>query len=295
MAQRSVRVGLVQYACGEDVEANVACASALVRQAASKGAQIVLLPELFASVYFCQTLDERRFALAQPASGPLITRMRALSRELGITLLAGFFEQEAPGLYYNSLALCGANGELLGVYRKMHIPHDPQFEEKYYFAPGDRGFMAVRAGDAVLGPLICWDQWYPEAARLTALLGAELLFYPTAIGWLPDEKAEFGADQLSAWQTIQRSHAIANGVFTVSANRIGVESSERGEIEFWGHSFICDPQGRILAQAGQEQAVLLADCDLGLIGETRRTWPFLRDRRVDEYGALTRRFGRDGT
>jgi N-carbamoylputrescine amidase len=206
-------------------------------------------------------------------------------------VLSSFFERRAPGLYHNTALLFGPSGEALGMYRKMHIPDDPQYYEKFYFAPGDLGFVSLRAGRASVGPLVCWDQWYPEAARLTALAGAELLLYPTAIGWLPRDKPDYGPDQLNAWQTMQRSHAIANGVFVVVANRVGVEKSGADSIEFWGHSFIADPYGRVIAEAGEGASVLVADCDLGLIEQARRGWPFLRDRRIDAYGGLERRFG----
>lgn len=292
MTRGSVKVGVVQHACSADRDANVALASRLVREAATVGAQVICLPELFAGPYFCQTQESKYFDLAEPADGRLVSEMQALASELGVTLLAGFFEARAPGLYHNSLAVCVPNLAAPVIYRKMHIPQDPQFEEKFYFAPGDLGFKAVPTPECIVGPLVCWDQWYPEAARLTALLGAQLLFYPTAIGWLPAEKSEYGAEQLDAWRTIQRSHAIANGVFTVAVNRVGVETSAAGEIEFWGNSFVCDPGGKVLAQAGTSQEVLVVECDLGKVAETRRTWPFLRDRRIDAYAGLTERFGK---
>jgi N-carbamoylputrescine amidase len=223
--------------------------------------------------------------------GPTNRAIAAAAKEARVSVLSSFFERRAAGVYHNTAVLFGAGGEALGMYRKMHIPDDPQYYEKFYFTPGDLGFVSLTAGSARVGPLVCWDQWYPEAARLTALAGAELLFYPTAIGWLPQDKPTYGADQLNAWQTMQRSHAIANGVFVVVANRVGTERAGDHAIEFWGHSFICDPYGRVIAQADERPGVLLADCDLGLIEQARRGWPFLRDRRIDAYGGIDRRFG----
>lgn len=291
MKARSVRIGLVQHACSDNLDENIAKASSGVRDAAARGATVVCLPELFGSRYFCQVQDPAYFELAEPSDGRTVTSMEQLAKELGVTILAGFFEYRAPGLCHNSLAVLGPAGTL-GLYRKMHIPQDPQFEEKFYFTPGDTGFMAIQSPECVVGPLICWDQWYPEAARLTAMQGAEVLFYPTAIGWMPEEKAEHGENQRSAWQTIQRAHAIANGVFTVSVNRVGVEKSPAGEIEFWGHSFVCAPSGEVIAQAGLGEEVLVVDCNLEQLHHTRRIWPFLRDRRIDAYGSLTHRWGR---
>lgn len=290
MKSRSVRIGLVQHACSADREENIAKASLGVSEAAARGAKVVCLPELFTSLYFCQVQDPAFFDLAEPADGPTVNQMQRLAKELDVTILAGFFERRAPGLCHNSLAIVNGTGTI-ALYRKMHIPQDPQFEEKFYFTPGDKGFMAVPTNECVLGPLICWDQWYPEAARLTAMQGAEVLFYPTAIGWMPEEKADH-ENQRNAWETIQRSHAIANGVFTVSVNRVGVEKSKAGEIEFWGNSFVCAPSGEVLARAGLGEEVLVVDCDLTQLHETRRIWPFLRDRRVDAYGGITSRWGR---
>jgi len=273
----------------------------MIREAAAQGAQLVVLEELFASPYFCQSQDPEQFKLAEPNDGQSVQAMTALARELRISLIVPFFERRAPGLFHNSLVVLGPSGERLGLYRKMHIPEDPQFEEKFYFTPGDvrepgnssGGFSTFDIPEARVGTLICWDQWYPEAARLTALQGAELLVYPTAIGWMSSEKAEQGAAQLSAWQTMQRSHAIANGVFVVAVNRVGLEGPKESGIEFWGHSFVCDPLGRILVEGGEEEAVLIADLDLSLIEETRKWWPFLRDRRIDAYGAITKRWNDD--
>jgi len=282
---------VVQMPAGDVREANVERAVAGVREAKARGAELVCLQELFATPYFCQVEDAERFDLAEAVDGPTNRAIASVARELGVSVLSSFFERRAPGLYHNTALLHGPKGESLGMYRKMHIPDDPQYYEKFYFTPGDLGFVSLETGKAKVGPLVCWDQWYPEAARLTALAGAELLFYPTAIGWLPEDKPNHGADQLSAWQTMQRSHAIANGVFVVVANRVGTERSGDQSIEFWGNSFICDPYGRVIAQAGADATVLVADCDLGLIEKARRGWPFLRDRRIDAYGGLERRFG----
>ncbi len=290
MSKRIVNIGLVQHTCSPNRSANLAKAEAGIREAAGRGAHVVCLQELFATPYFCQTQDPAAFDLAEPLDGPTTTAMTQLAAELNVTVLAGLFEQRAPGLCHNSLLVLEPSG-LTGLYRKMHIPQDPQFEEKFYFTPGDTGYVAVPTQHCTVGPLICWDQWYPEAARLTALQGAEVLFYPTAIGWLADEKAEHGANQRAAWETIQRSHAIANGVFTVAVNRVGVERSSVGDIEFWGHSFVCAPSGEVLAQAGEGEEVLVVACDLDQLHDTRRIWPFLRDRRIDSYGGLTQRWG----
>ncbi len=290
MSDSCVRVGLVQHRCGENREENLERAIHGLRQAKKQGAEVVCLQELFGSTYFCQVQDPAYFELAEETDGPTALAISKVCKELELTALAGFFERRAPGLCHNSLLVIGPNGDRLGLYRKMHIPEDPQFEEKFYFAPGDLGFMSVKTPAVDVGPLICWDQWYPEAARLTAMQGAQILFYPTAIGRLPEEKDECGADQLAAWQTIQRSHAIANGVFTVSVNRVGTETSAAGSIEFWGHSFVCSPTGAILAQASTEEEVLVVECDLTQVAQTRRIWPFFRDRRIDGYGDLTKRW-----
>lgn len=288
----SVKIGLVQHACGAERQANVERALAGVREAAAGGAELICLPELFAAPYFCQVQDQDHFRWAEPVNGPTVSAVREVAQQLRVTVLAGFFEQRAPGIYHNSLVALGPTGEQLGLYRKMHIPEDPQFEEKFYFTPGDLGFMSIATPVCQVGPLICWDQWYPEAARLTAMQGAEVLFYPTAIGWLPEEKAAEGAAQLDAWRTIQRSHAVANGVYTVAVNRVGTELSPKGAIEFWGHSFVCGPDGVVLAEAGEGEQVLVVDCDLQRNAEVRQIWPFFRDRRIDAYGALTQRWGR---
>jgi N-carbamoylputrescine amidase len=265
----------------------------------------VCLPELFRTQYFCQREDLALFDLAEEIPGPSTARLAEVARECGVAIVASLFERRAAGLYHNTAVTLNASGEIAGVYRKMHIPDDPLYYEKYYFAPGDLGFQAVETAFGRVGSLVCWDQWYPEAARLTALQGAEALFYPTAIGWHPAEKAEFGAAQVEAWQTIQRSHAIANGVYVASVNRVGLEHGEvklahgdisgnrsAGEgIEFWGRSFIADPFGRIIAQASHDnEEILIGEIDLALIEETRRNWPFLRDRRIDAYAPIARRF-----
>jgi N-carbamoylputrescine amidase len=288
---RKLRVGLVQMAGDDRREVNVERARAGVFEAAKQGATLVCLQELFATPYFCQVEDAARFDLAEPVDGPTNAAIARAAREARVSVLSSFFERRAPGLYHNTAVLFGAQGETLGMYRKMHIPDDPQYYEKFYFAPGDLGFVSLRAAGANVGPLVCWDQWYPEAARLTALAGAELLLYPTAIGWLPHDKPVHGADQLNAWQTIQRSHAIANGVFVVVTNRVGTERAGDQAIEFWGKSFVCDPYGKVIAEAGHEATVLVADCDLTLVEQARRGWPFLRDRRIDAYGGIGRRHG----
>ncbi len=262
-----------------------------MRAAAARGVQIACLPELFRTTYFCQVEDPARFDLAEPIPGPTTEALAAVARETGMSLVGSIFERRAAGLYHNTAVVLDADGTIRGLYRKMHIPDDPLYYEKYYFTPGDLGFQAIATKHARVGPLVCWDQWYPEAARLTALRGADILFYPTAIGWHPGEKAEFGAAQTDAWRTVQRAHAIANGIFVASVNRIGHEGPAAGGLEFWGGSFLCDPFGRILAQAGATtEEVLIATCDPALMEDVRRQWPFLRDRRIDAYGPLTQRF-----
>ena len=296
-------VGLIQESVTADAAANVEHAVARVREAAGRGAQIICLQELFNSPYFCKAEKCDRFDLAEPIPGPTVERMQSLAKELEVVIIVPVFERQAAGVYRNSAAVVDADGLLLGVYRKMHIPDDPLFYEKYYFTPGDshvqqdgahkgsHGFRVWKTRYANIGVLICWDQWYPEAARINALLGAEILFYPTAIGWHPAEKAEFGASQLDAWRTAQRAHAISNGVFVAAPNRVGHEDEEgTNGIEFFGHSFVSDPFGRIIAEAGTEPAVLVAECDRGLIEETRRNWPFLRDRRIDAYAPILNRY-----
>jgi N-carbamoylputrescine amidase len=285
--RREVRVGLIQAAASEDPSANLARTLDRIEEAAKKGAQVVCLQELFRTRYFCQSEDASFFDLAEAVPGPTTEAIGRVARERSVAVIASLFERRAAGVYHNTAVLIGEDGAVQGVYRKMHIPDDPLYYEKYYFTPGDTGFRSFAIKPARVGALVCWDQWYPEAARLTALQGAEVLFYPTAIGWHPREKAEWGAAQHDAWETIQRSHAIANGVFVVVVNRVGVE----GGLEFWGGSFVADPFGRILfkASATKEEVHVVA-CDLERIEETRRNWPFLRDRRIDAYGAITARF-----
>ena len=298
-------VALVQMRMGPDPEANFASAIQHIREAAGRGAQIVCLPELFRTQYFCQREELALFDLAEEIPGPSTKKLAEVAREKGVAIIASLFERRAPGLYHNTAVTLDSDGQIAGIYRKMHIPDDPLYYEKYYFAPGDLGFQAVDTSAGRVGTLVCWDQWFPEAARLTVLQGAELLFYPTAIGWHPAEKDEFGAAQYDAWQTIQRAHAIANGVYVAAVNRVGLEHGEvkfaRGDVlgnrasgpglEFWGGSFLADPFGRIVAKVGHDaEEILLGEIDRALIEETRRNWPFLRDRRVDAYSGITQRF-----
>jgi N-carbamoylputrescine amidase len=298
MTNGKLKIGLVQMACGPEPKDNLAKAIAHVREAAGKGAKIVCLPELFETQYFCQREDHALFDLAEKIPGPSSDALAAVARETGAVVIASLFEKRTAGIYHNTAAVLDADGKLAGIYRKMHIPDDPLYYEKFYFAPGDTGFRAFNTAAGRIGTLVCWDQWYPEGARMTALKGAEILFYPTAIGWHPDEKAEFGEAQHDAWRTIQRGHAIANGVFVAVVNRVGHEHGDvRGNrvagpgLEFWGGSFIADPFGRVIAEASHDrEEILLADLDLRLIEETRRNWPFLRDRRVDAYHGITERF-----
>jgi N-carbamoylputrescine amidase len=289
-ASRTVTLGLVQHHCTLDPEENMQTAIQGVRDAFARGAQIVCLEELFRSQYFCQTEEHRHFALAEPVPGPSTTALGTLAGELGVVIVASLFEKRAEGLYHNTAAVIDADGRYLGKYRKMHIPDDPQYYEKFYFTPGDLGFRSWDTRFGRIGVLVCWDQWYPEAARLTAMSGAQILFYPTAIGWLPPEKAEHGAQQQSAWETIQRSHAIANGVYVCAVNRVGREGDSDAGIEFWGGSFVADPGGRMLVKGGSADEVLIAACDLGKVDASRTHWPFLRDRRIDAYQDLTRRY-----
>ena len=290
---RVVKIGLVQMRCGHDPGANVRAAMAHVRTAARRGARIVCLPELFRSQYFCQAEDHDNFALAEAVPGPTTKTLGTLARQLGIVIVASLFERRAAGIYHNTAAVLGSDGRILGTYRKMHIPDDPLYYEKFYFTPGDLGFRAWAVGAVTIGTLVCWDQWYPEAARLTALRGAEILFYPTAIGWHPGEKAEHGETQHAAWETVQRAHAIANGVFVAVPNRVGHEAPAGGPgLDFWGQSFVADPAGRVLVRASADrEEVLVVACDLAAVETARTHWPFLRDRRIDAYGDITRRFG----
>ena len=301
-------IGIIQDHATDDVDANVARAVELIREAARQGAQIICLKELFNTTYFAKSTKVDHFDLAEPVPGPITDTMQALARELAVVIIVPIFVRRAPGLYMNSAIVIDADGSVLGVYDKMHIPHDPMFEEKYYFAPGESdrptqpkaargpdgeagGFMVWNTRYATIGVLICWDQWYPEAARITTLLGAQILFYPTAIGWHPAEKDEWGRAQVEAWRTIQRSHAIANGVYVASPNRVGHEDEPgTNGLEFFGHSFIADPFGRIVAEAGESEEILVTPCDPALIENVRRNWPFLRDRRVDAYGPILSRY-----
>ncbi|MBI2930824.1 MAG: carbon-nitrogen hydrolase [Planctomycetes bacterium] len=283
-------LGLVQMRCTNDRDENLAAAERGIRQAAKKGAQVICLPELFRSLYFCQTEDHANFDLAEPIPGPTTQALSALARELGIVVIGSVFERRAAGLYHNTAVVLDADGHLAGTYRKMHIPDDPLYYEKFYFTPGDLGFQAIQTKHATVGPLVCWDQWYPEAARLTALHGASVLIYPTAIGWHPKEKKPHGATQIDAWRTIQRAHAIANGVYVAAVNRVGHEGPKDGGLEFWGASFVCDPFGRVLAEAPQDRPdILVVECDLQDLENIRRHWPFLRDRRIDAYAPITER------
>ncbi len=278
-------------ACSPDPGENMAKALWRIREAAGRGAQIVCLQELFRSQYFCREEDARLFDLAEPIPGPSSTMLGELARELQVVIIASLFERRAPGIYHNTAAVIGPDGAMAGIYRKMHIPEDPLYFEKFYFTPGDLGFRSFDTPHARIAPLVCWDQWYPEAARLAALSGALVLVYPTAIGWHPAEKAEWGAAQHDAWRTIQRAHAIANGVFVAVVNRVGFEGAPGRGIEFWGGSFVADPFGRVLAEASQDkEEILVVECDPARVEETRRNWPFLRDRRIDAYEPILRRF-----
>ena len=290
-AGTSFSVGLVQTSCQADPQANRDAAFAGARAAAARGAQIICLQELFASEYFCQVEDAHYFDFAESVPGPSTDQASALARELAVVLIVPVFERRAPGLYHNTAAVIDASGDVLGVYRKTHIPDDPQYYEKFYFTPGDLGYRVFATRFARVGVLICWDQWYPEAARLTALRGAEVIFYPSAIGWLSAERASVGPAQHDAWVTIQRSHAIANGVFVAAANRVGYEGTPAEGLEFWGQSFVCNPEGQVLATASPSTGeVVVATCSRTVLEEQRRSWPFLRDRRVETYQGLTRRY-----
>ncbi len=301
------KIALIQMSCGVDTLDNLHKAAALVRDAARAGANVICLPELFRAQYFCQREEHALFDIAESIPGPSTELLGQVAQEEKVVIIASLFERRAPGLYHNTAAILEADGSLAGLYRKMHIPDDPLYYEKFYFTPGDLGFRAWPTSHGNIGALVCWDQWYPEAARLTALRGAETLFYPTAIGWHPSEKAEFGEAQYSAWQTMQRAHAIANGVFVGAVNRVGHEHGDvqhnsvlmqgPGEhtpqhgLEFWGGSFIADPFGRVIAQASHHrEEILIAEIDPKLLEDTRRNWPFLRDRRIDAYGGITSRF-----
>ncbi len=285
-------IGVVQDHADVDAQSNVRRAERLVREAARRGAQIICLKELFNAPYFCKSQQSDRFDLAEPIPGPTTEAMQAIAREIAVVIVVPMFERQTAGIYRNSAAIIDADGSLLGVYHKMHIPDDPLFHEKYYFTPGEAtGFKVWKTRYATIGVLICWDQWYPEAARIASLMGAQVLFYPTAIGWHPAERDEWGQAQVDAWRTIQRAHAIANGVYVASPNRIGHEDEPgTNGITFFGHSFIADPFGRYAAEAGQDEEIVVAPCDPALIETVRRNWPFLRDRRVDAYGPILNRY-----
>jgi N-carbamoylputrescine amidase len=284
------KVGLVQMRCDADPEVNLARAAERVRQAAAAGAQVVCLPELFRSPYFCQRQDPSVFDLAEPVPGPSTERLGRVARETGAVVVASVFERRAAGVYHNTAAVLDADGALLGIYRKMHIPDDPLYFEKYYFTPGDLGFRTFDTRFGRIGVLVCWDQWYPEAARLTALRGAQVLLYPTAIGWHPREKAQFGQAQHQAWELIQRSHAVANGVYVAAVNRVGHEGDPAAGLDFWGASFVSDPFGTVLHRSSHDrEEVSVTECDPARTEDVRRNWPFLRDRRIDAYGDLVRR------
>jgi N-carbamoylputrescine amidase len=291
------KVGLVQMSCGPDPEQNLKHAIEMVRDAAAQGARVICLPELFLTQYFCQREDAALFDLAEPVPGPTTKAIGEVARATGTTVIASIFERRAAGVYHNSAALLGTDGTLAGLYRKMHIPDDPLYYEKFYFTPGDLGFKAFDTPVGKIGTLVCWDQWYPEGARLTAMQGAQVLFYPTAIGWHPAEKQQYGEAQHDAWRTIQRAHAIANGVYVAVVNRVGHETGNiRGDevkgpgLEFWGQSFFCDPFGTVVAEAPHDrEAILIGEVDVRKMEDVRRNWPFLRDRRIDAYGGITQR------
>lgn len=291
-------LGLVQMACNQTPEANLATALDRIAEAASRGAQVICLPELFRSHYFCQEENADWFDLAEPIPGPTTDALSSAAKKHSVVIVGSVFERRSAGVYHNSSVVLNVDGDLLGIYRKMHIPDDPLFYEKFYFTPGDLGFRVFETPFGRIAPLICWDQWYPEAARLAALAGAEILVYPTAIGWHPREKQEWGERQHEAWQTMQRSHAIANGLFVAAINRVSLETplanspsspANYAGLEFWGRSFVCGPLGEIVAEAGADETVVLVSCDLGEIDQTRRQWPFLRDRRIDAYADITKR------
>ncbi len=285
------RAGLIQMACSKDPNENLAKAEWRVREAAGRGAQVVCLPELFRCRYFCQEENAGMFALAESVPGPTTACLGRLARELAIVIVAPVFERRASGVYHNSAAVIGPDGTLLGLYRKMHIPDDPLYYEKFYFTPGDLGFRSFETPFGRIAVLICWDQWYPEAARLASLSGAVLLLYPTAIGWHPDEKAQHGAAQLDAWRTVQRGHAIANGLYVAAVNRVGYEGPPQRGLEFWGSSFVADPFGQVLAEASPDrEETLVVECDPARVEEVRRNWPFFRDRRIDAYAPILERW-----
>jgi N-carbamoylputrescine amidase len=284
-------IGLVQMKCSTDSGVNLQKAIAGIHEAAGKGAEIVCLQELFRSQYFCREENAALFSLAESIPGPSTEAIGAVAKSLGVAVVASLFEKRAHGLYHNTAAIIDADGSLAGIYRKMHIPDDPLFYEKFYFTPGDLGFLNFETRFSRIGVLVCWDQWYPEGARLTSLQGANVLFYPTAIGWHPSEKAQHGEAQLDAWLTIQRAHAIANGIFVAAVNRTGFEGTPKNGLEFWGNSFVADPFGRVIVKASaSEEQVVVAECDPKQMDEVRRNWPFFRDRRIDAYAPITQRW-----
>ena len=285
------KIGLVQTKCSTDSEVNLQRAIAGIREAVGKGAEIICLQELFRSQYFCREENAALFSLAETIPGPSTEAIGAVSKSLGVSVVASLFEKRAHGLYHNTAAIIDADGSLAGIYRKMHIPDDPLFYEKFYFTPGDLGFLNFETRFSRIGVQVCWDQWYPEGARLTSLQGANVLFYPTAIGWHPSDKAQNGEAQLDAWLTIQRAHAIANGVYVAAVNRTGFEGTPENGLEFWGNSFVADPFGRVIAQASaSEEQVLVTECDPKQMDEVRKNWPFFRDRRIDAYAPITKRW-----
>jgi N-carbamoylputrescine amidase len=290
--RNEITIGLIQMRCQKDQASNLKKATEMIRLAAKKGAQIISTQELFTTLYFCQAEDHSNFNLAETIPGPTTTKISDLARELGVVIIASLFEKRAPGLYHNTAVVFDADGAMLGIYRKMHIPDDPLYYEKFYFTPGDTGFRSWQTKYGRVAVLVCWDQWFPEAARLAALDGAQIIFYPTAIGWHPVEKKQYGKAQHQAWETIQRAHAIANGIFVATTNRVGIETPYGPPgIEFWGQSFVADPMGTIIARASAtREEILLAKLDLNLIETTRVHWPFLRDRRIDAYSDLMKIF-----
>lgn len=289
----TITIGLIQMACSSDPDENLHRARLFIAKAARKGAKIICLPELFRSRYFCQREDDSLFDLSEPVPGPTTTAIGKIAAKLKVSIITPIFEKRGAGVYHNSVAIIDADGSMVGLYRKMHIPDDPGYYEKYYFTPGDLGFQAFETKYGRISSLICWDQWYPEGARLASLQGAVILFYPTAIGWHPHEKKKHGTAQRDAWITVQRGHAIANGVYVAAVNRIGLEKTgpQSPGIEFWGSSFIADPQGVVLAQASvDKEEILVADVDIAHLENIRRNWPFLRDRRIDAYSGVTSRY-----
>ncbi len=291
--QTKFSVGLIQMTISNNQNENLDKAVSKIEEAAKAGADVVCLPELFRSHYFCQVEDTKNFDLAEPIPGPSTKTISKIAKDKNVVVIVPLFEKRTAGVYHNSVAVIDSTGEIIGTYRKMHIPDDPGYYEKFYFAPGDLGYKSFNTNSGNIGTLICWDQWYPEAARLTSLMGASIIFYPTAIGWHPNEKGEEGGAQYDSWLTVQRGHAIANGVYIAAVNRIGLEKVTRDSagIEFWGQSFICDPQGVLLAKASADkEEILIAEIDTGRIEYIRRNWPFFRDRRIDSYNGITKRF-----